>query len=32
MKVKNYEIEEQKRVIVFIEKIKKTNKKYPRTV
>ncbi len=32
LKVKNYEIQGQKRVIVFIEKLKTTNKKYPRKV
>lgn len=32
LKVKNYEIEWQKRVIVFIEKLQPTHKKYPRKV
>jgi hypothetical protein len=32
MKVKNYEIGWQKRVIVFIEKLQITHKKYPRKV
>ncbi len=32
MKVKNYEIDWQKRVFVFIEKLEKTHKKYPRKV
>lgn len=32
LKVKNYEIEWQKRIIVFIEKLQPTHKKYPRKV
>jgi 16S rRNA (guanine527-N7)-methyltransferase len=32
LKVKNYEIEWQKRVIVFIEKLQPTHKKYPRKI
>lgn len=31
MKIKNYEINWQERTIIFIEKIEKTHKKYPRT-
>lgn len=31
-KIKNYEIEWQERTIIFIEKIKETHKKYPRTI
>jgi len=32
MKIKNYEIEWQERTIIFIEKIKLTHKKYPRSI